>query len=107
MLPAGGVTGSPFQTIFGRPVIETEHCEEVGDVGDIVLASMSQYATLTKGNGVESATSMHIWFDQDVMAMKFRLRIDGQPWSNSTITPRDSDSSAKTLGAFVTLAARA
>jgi hypothetical protein len=107
MLPAGGVTGSPFQTIFGRPVIETEHCEEVGDVGDIVLASMSQYATLTKGNGVESATSMHIWFDQDVMAMKFRLRIDGQPWSNSTITPRDSSSSTKTLGAFVTLAARA
>jgi hypothetical protein len=50
---------------------------------------------------------MHIWFDQDVMAMKFRLRIDGQPWSNSTITPRDSSSSTKTLGAFVTLAARA
>jgi HK97 family phage major capsid protein len=107
MMPANGVIGSPFQTIFGRPVIETEHCEEVGDVGDIVLASMGQYATLTKGNGVESSSSIHLWYDQDVTALKFRLRLDGQPWSDSAVVPRDTDSSAKTLGAFVTLAARA
>jgi HK97 family phage major capsid protein len=105
-LPAGTAGGSPFATLFGRPVIVTQHCEELGDKGDICLVALDQYVAITKGSGIESATSMHLWFDQDVQALKFRMRLDGQPWSNTTITPRDSDSSAKTLSAFVTLAAR-
>jgi HK97 family phage major capsid protein len=103
-VPAEGLSAAPYGTLMGRPVIVTEHCEEVGDAGDIVLASMRQYATLTKGAGIESSSSMHLWFDQDMTALKFRIRLDGQPWAESTIAQRDNTSN--TYSAFVTLAAR-
>ena len=103
-VPGGNIAGAPFNTLMGRPVIVTQHCETLGDAGDIVLASMDQYLTVTKGSGVEQASSVHLWFDQDTMALKFRMRIDGQSWRDSTIAGRDTG--ASTLSAFVTLAAR-
>jgi hypothetical protein len=48
-------------------------------------------------------TSMHLWFDQDLMAFKFVLRIGGIPWWGSTIAPRDG---SNTLSCFVALEAR-
>lgn len=102
-MPAGGFSGSPFATIFGRPVIVTEHCNTVGDVGDIVLASMGQYLCGMR-SGLTSQTSMHLFFDQDMITFKFRLRMDGQPAMSAAISPR---SGSNTMSAFVTLAARA
>ena len=66
---------------------------------------MSQYVCAIKSGGIESATSMHLWFDQDVMAFKFRMRIDGQPWMSSTITSRDS-TATNSMSAFIIAAAR-
>jgi HK97 family phage major capsid protein len=103
-LPAGSLSGSPFGTLLGRPVVATQHCETLGDVGDICFASMGQYVTAVKSSGVEASSSIHLWFDQDATAFKFRMRVDGQPWMGSTITPRDG---SNTMSAFVTLAARA
>jgi HK97 family phage major capsid protein len=102
-MPAGGVSGAPYATLFGRPVISTQHCGTVGDQGDVVLADMSQYVTATKSGGVESSSSIHLWFDQDTVAFKFRLRIDGQPWRNTKITPRVG---SNTMGAFIVIDAR-
>ncbi len=103
-LRAGTVAGSPFATLMGRPVITTQHCETVGDAGDICFCAMDQYILAAKSTGIETASSMHLWFDQDVQAFKFRMRADGQPWMNAAISPRDG---SNTLGAFITLAARA
>ena len=103
-LPQNSLSGSPFATLLGRPVIATQHCETLGDQGDIVFANLGQYATAVKATGVESSTSTHVWFDQDAVAFKFRMRMDGQPWMSSTVTPRDGSNS---LSAFVTLDARA
>ena len=103
-LPAGGLSGSPYGTLFGRPVIATQHCETLGDVGDICFVNLAQYVTATKSGGIEASSSIHLWFDQDAVAFKFRMRMDGMPWMSSTISPRDGSS---TMSGFVTLAARA
>mgnify|MGYP004452798569 FL=1 len=102
-IPPGGMSGSPFGTLMGRPVIPTQHCSELGTVGDINLCAWDQYVTATRG-GLESQTSIHLWFDQDAVAFKFRMRVDGQPWANSVISPR---AGSNTMSAFITLATRA
>ena len=103
-LPAGSVAGQPFATLFGRPVIVTQHCETIGDLGDIVLANLGQYVTAVKSEGVTASSSIHLWFDQDATAFKFQMRVDGMPWMNDTVSPRDG---SNTMSAFVALAARA
>jgi len=103
-LPAGGISGSPFGTLLGRPVVATQHCETLGDVGDICFVNLAQYVCATKSGGIEASSSIHLWFDQDAVAFKFRMRMDGMPWMSSTISPRDGSS---TMSGFVTLAERA
>jgi HK97 family phage major capsid protein len=102
-IPAGGFSAAPYSTLMGRPVIYTEHANEKGDLGDLQLCCWPKYRTAIKG-GLQSASSMHVWFDQDVVAFKFRFRMDGQPSVSSAVSPRDG---SDTYSPFVTLAARA
>lgn len=105
-MPPEGLAAGPNGSMLGRPVLATEHTEELGGVGDVVLAAMDQYATLQKvgPNGIQTAQSMHLWFDQAVMALRFTLRIDGMPMSDSAIPQRDD--ATNTYGAFVVISAR-
>ena len=34
-LPPTGATGAPYATLYGKPIIETDHMAEVGKAGDI------------------------------------------------------------------------
>jgi len=95
--------GSSYGMLMGRPVLVTEHAAALGDVGDIMLVSMSQYRCVMRTGGIQAAQSMHLWFDQDAVAFKFRLRMDGAPKLSTTITPRSGTNS---MSAFVTLAER-
>jgi HK97 family phage major capsid protein len=104
-MPPGGISGAPYGTLFGRPVVPTQACETLGDKGDIIFADMSQYLALLKsGPNPRVETSMHLWFDQDLMAFKFVLRIGGMPWWSSSISGRDG--APQTYSPFVTLDAR-
>jgi len=103
-LPANGLSASPYGTLMGRPVIPTQACETLGDKGDIILADFSQYLTALKTGGVRAETSIHLWFDYDMTAYRFIMRVAGQPWWTSYITPRDS---SNYLSPFVTLDERA
>ena len=103
-LPPGGASGTPYGTLMGRPVIPTQACETLGDKGDIILADLSQYVTATKVGGIRQDVSIHLWFDYDTLAFRFVLRIGGQPWWSSSISPRDG---SNTLSCFVTLDERA
>lgn len=103
-LPAGGLSASPYGTLMGRPVIPTEACETLGDLGDIILADLSQYITVTKIGGMRQQVSMHLYFDQDITAFKFTMRMAGQPWWKAPIDRRDG---SNTLSCIVTLAERA
>jgi len=102
-MPAGGLSGQQFSTLFGRPIVPVEYCPTVGDVGDIILADLTAYATGTRG-GVDAATSMHLRFDYAETAFRFMFEVDGQPWLQSALTPANSTA---TLSTFVALDARA
>jgi len=102
-MPAGGASGAPYGTLFGRPVLEVEQTATLGGVGDIVLADLSQYLMIEKG-GVESASSIHVKFETDQTTFRFVMRVDGQPAWNAALTP--ATGSGNTLSPFVTLATR-
>lgn len=101
-LPPGGLSASPYSSLFGRPIIPIEYAATIGDVGDIMLADLSQYRVLDKGS-VKSAASMHVQFTTDEMVYRWTFRIDGKPLWHSALTPFKG---SNTQGPFVTLAAR-
>ncbi len=103
-MPANGLSGSPYGTLKGRPVIPCESCDNLGDVGDIILSDFNQYLYGSHVSGMRADTSMHLKFDFDQMSFRFAMRTDGQPWWSSALTPKNA---GDTLSPFVTLAERA
>ena len=101
-LPANSLANSPYGTLFGRPVIPVEQCSTVGDVGDIVLADLSQYLLIDKGEP-KTDTSIHVKFTTDEMAFRFVYRVNGAPTWKNVLTPHKG---SNTLSPFVALAAR-
>lgn len=104
-LPPGGLSGAPYGTLMGRPVIPTQACETLGDRGDIILVDLKSYITITKagGSAIRTDVSMHLWFDQDLTAYRFVMRVGGLPWWTAPISPRDG---TNTMSWAVTLDAR-
>lgn len=103
-LPAGGASGKPYDTLVGKPLLFTEHCQKLGDAGDILFADWSQYLVGQKSGGtVQFASSIHLKFDYDQTAFRFVFRVDGQPWWPTPVTPRYS---SDTLSPFVIVEAR-
>jgi len=98
---ANGQAGPPM-TILGRPVIFTEKSPVVGTTGDIVFADLGYY--LIGDRQVMSAmSSEHYKFGNDVTAFRIIERVDGRPWIQSAITPKNGGS---TLSPFVQIATR-
>ena len=91
--------------MLGRPVIEVEYCATVGDLGDIVLADLSQYLLIQKASGMQAAQSMHVRFINDEMTFRITWRLDGQPIWNKPLTPFKG-AAGTTLSPFITLEAR-
>ena len=100
-LPASGAAGSPYATLMGRPIIPVQACSTLGDKGDIILADWSQYICGVKGGGLRTDISMHLYFDYDVLAYRFILRLGGQPLWRSAISP--ASGSGNTLSCFCVL----
>lgn len=101
-LPPGGLSGYPFATLMGRPVLPVEFCNTVGTEGDIILADLSQYLTGTR-NGIQSLASAHVFFDTNEFAYRLTLRMDGRPWWKTPLTPFKG---VNTRSCFVSLATR-
>ncbi len=69
----------------------------------MILVDLSYYQTITKEGGMETATSMHLYFDADAAAFRTIFRMDGQPKIAAPISPAKG---ANKLSPFVQLAAR-
>lgn len=106
-MPAGGVSGTQYTTLFGRPVIPIEQCSTLGTVGDIVLADLGEYLYIDKGSqppaGITTASSIHVRFLYDETCYRFIYRCDGQPTWNAALTPYKG---SNTLSPFVVLESR-
>lgn len=89
-LPANGLANQPFQTFFGKELIETEHCQTVGTAGDLIFFAPPQYLLGQKSATVRTDMSIHVQFLTDEVAYRFIYRVDGRcPWP-SPLTPRYS-----------------
>lgn len=97
------MAGAPPTTIYGRPVIYTEHCKTLGTQGDIYLADLSYYLIADR-QALAVASSEHVRFATNETVWRFIQRLDGMPWMDSAITPRYG---SNTLSAFVMLDTRA
>lgn len=103
--PQTGVVNAPAGLLFGRPIIITQHSDTVGSVGDIMFVDWKHYRTITKSNGgIETATSMHLYFDAAATAFRALFRVDGAPALTKPITQAKGSNN---LSPFVALAARA
>lgn len=100
--PVGGEFG--YGTLLGRPVMVTQHNPTVGAQGDIALVDWKSYRTITKAGGIETATSMHLWFDLGLTAFRAIFRVAGQPLVTKPVTPNNGTA---TLSPFVVLDVRA
>jgi HK97 family phage major capsid protein len=95
--------GTPFGTLFGRPVQPVEFCAALGTVGDIILANMGEYYLIDNG-GIQSATSIHVNFTTDETALRLIYRVNGFPFWASAMTPYKG---TNTLSPYITLLTRA
>ena len=102
-MPANGLSGAQYTTLYGKPIVEVEYAQTLGTVGDIILSDLSQYYMAQKG-GVVAQSSIHVRFVYDEMCFRFTYRLDGQPRFASALTPFKG---SNTLSPFVTLATRA
>lgn len=103
-MPGNGIQSAPAGMLLGRPVIMTDTAQTVGDKGDIYFVDFSAFKSITKQGGIQTATSIHLWFDYNTTAFRATFRVAGRPWLESAISPAKG---ATTRSPFVCLAARA
>jgi HK97 family phage major capsid protein len=99
-MPAGGLSGAPYNSLLGRPILITEHNQILGVKGDLVLFNPAWYVLAVKSSGLRIDTSMHVRFVNDENCYRGIMRVDGQPALNSPITPAKG---TLTLSPFVCL----
>lgn len=98
------ISNSPFATLLGRPVIPMmASMPQLGNVGDIMFADWNYYYGIRKASGVQSATSIHLYFDKDQTAFRFTMRLDGRCPFQSPVT---TEFGSFQMSAFVLLQAR-
>lgn len=102
-LPNNNVAGNSYGTLKGRPLILSEHASALGAQADLSLLSLKGYRTVTKAGGLQTATSMHLYFDADAVAFRTTFRLNGAPILSQPVTPPKSTNKRSY---FVTLAAR-
>lgn len=103
-MPAGGLSGAPYATLYGKPVVAIEQASGLGDLGDIVLADMSRYILIRKG-GIDFAESMHVRFIYGENTYRWVQAVNGRPQDRAAVTSFLA-TNATTTSPFVTLAAR-
>jgi HK97 family phage major capsid protein len=85
---SGTLTDAPIYQMEGIPIYETEKAPLPGTPGDVLLADPTKYL-LGRRSGLEIGTSTEFLFDTDQVAIRAKLRNDGQPQLIKPITLAD------------------
>jgi len=105
-MPPGGISEAPYGRIMGLPAYAIEQCPALGDKGDIILANFKDGYIMAEKGGLQQDMSIHVRFVYDESVLRFVLRMDGQPWRASALTPYKGGATA-TQSHFITLENRA
>lgn len=97
---SGGLQGAPPMTILGRPVYFTEKTPALGTTGALSFIDFGYYL-IGDRQVMQATSSPHYKFANDKTAFRIIERVDGRPWLQSAITPKNG--SANTLSPYVTL----
>lgn len=97
------VTQKVTWMLFGLPVTVSQHASAFSAAGDVMLFDGQYYRALTKSGGIETASSMHLYFDAAAVAFRAMFRVDGQPKIAATIAQAKGSNA---LSPFVQLGAR-
>jgi len=92
---------NPPMKIFGRPYFVTEKMAGLGAANDIGVFDLSYYIIGDRSKLAIDA-SKHVYFTTNRTCWRFVIRVDGQPWIQSPLTPKNG---TNTIGPFVTLSA--
>lgn len=96
-------TSGPTLSLLGRPVVISEKVSSLTNQGDINFVDFGQYL-IGDRMAMSAELSTDYKFGNDVTAFRFIERVDGRPWLQSAITPKNNSSS--TLSPYVQLATR-
>ena len=86
-MPAGGLGGQPYGTLFGRPVIPIEQAATLGDLGDIIFADLSGGYILAEKGGIKADMSIYTRFeyDESVFRSTKQAALDSNVEMNSSL----------------------
>lgn len=87
------------QTIFGWPIIESEHSPQDDNAGNVILGDWAAYLLFERA-ALSIAFSDQAAFTADKGTWRFLTRYDGLPWMQSAITLADPQGSF-TVSPFV------
>lgn len=104
-MPPGGLSDAPYGRLMGLPAFAIEQCATLGTVGDIILANFRDGYIMAEKGGLQSERSIHVRFVYDESVLRFVLRMDGQPWRASALTPYKGGSGS-TQSHFIALETR-
>jgi HK97 family phage major capsid protein len=99
----GGIqVANPYGTLFTRPIMVTQHAKSFSAQGDLLLLDPYYIRSITK-DLLETAVSLHLYFDADAAAFRTTSRVDSQPKIVNPIAPYNGSNN---LSPFVQLGAR-
>lgn len=90
--------------ILGRPFLISEKMRALGSQGDIGYFDFRYYIIFDR-QPITIDVSTHVGFVTDETCWRFVIRVDGQCWPQTTITPRYAGAPVTTMSPFVVLAA--
>lgn len=86
--PVAGMKEAPNGMLLGLPLVWSEHAETLGTKGDLQLVNPTgYYAAIRRGQGIQFASSIHLFFDYGVQAFRWTFRIGGQPFLSDGVSP--------------------
>lgn len=91
--------GNPMLSLLGRPVLLTEKVPALGTTGALNFIDFGFYL-LGDRQVMSARSSEHYKFQNDMTVFRIIERVDGRPWLNSAITPKNSSA---TLSPIVSL----
>lgn len=98
-----GLTEAPSGLLVGDPIRFTEHAQTLGTTGDVQLINFAGYAAFIRSGGTRYDSSIHLYFDYDITAFRWVMRVGGQPLLKAPVSPFKGSA---TKSHFVYLATR-
>jgi HK97 family phage major capsid protein len=80
---------SPDGTLYGYPVLKSEHLPQANSSGCVVFGDLGVYCFWQKTSGLAVAYSEHVNFKTGMGCWRFSHRNDGKPWFKSKIELAD------------------